>query len=163
MSANKHIPHVLVLPEDDANTEIATGFSLHEALRPRAIQVLPCAGGWPKVRDSFRSDHINAMRRNSHRRMVLLVDFDEKESRFKEMTETIPADLAERVFVIGVWKEAEDLTRAGLGSREAVGYELASECFDDSKDIWDHSLLRHNADELARMTKQLRPMLFPSS
>jgi hypothetical protein len=52
-SANKYAPHVLVLPEDDANSDIANGFVLHVALDSRAIQVLRCAGGWAKVRDAF--------------------------------------------------------------------------------------------------------------
>ncbi len=53
MSPNKYAPHVLVLPEDDANNDIANGFLRHDALDLRAIQVLPCAGGWGKVRDAF--------------------------------------------------------------------------------------------------------------
>ncbi len=119
------------------------------------------AGGWPKVREVFQSDHVTAMQRNANRHMVPLVDFDEDSGRFDKMTEVIPEDLAERVFVIGVWSEPEDLPRAELGSKEDVGYKLASECYDDSRDVYD--LLRHNADELDRMTTILRPILFPTA
>ncbi len=163
MSANKYIPHVLVLPEDDANNEIANGFLLHAAIKPRAIHVLPCVGGWAKVRQAFVSDHVVEMRRFPKRHMVLLVDFDEKADRFSEMTKDIPKDLAGRVFVIGVWSEPEGLSRANLGSKEAVGTKLASECYDETRDIWNHELLRHNASELERMTTRLRPILFPSA
>ncbi len=161
MSANKFRPHVLVLPEDDANVEIANGFVRHDALDPRAIQVLPCAGGWAKVRDEFVSVHATEMRRYAKRHMVLLVDFDNSSARFDQMTQDIPEGLAERVFVIGVWSEPEELPRVDLGSMEDVGYKLARECYDETRDVWNHDLLRHNADELDRMTTLLRPILFP--
>ena len=154
---------MLVLPEDDANNEIANGFLLHDALDSHAIQVLSCAKGWAKVRDAFLADHVTAMRRFALRYMVLLVDFDDNSTRFDEMTASIPGDLAERVFVIGVLSEPEELPRAGLGSKEDVGYKLASECYDETRDVWDHNLLRHNANELDRMTTLLRPILFPST
>ncbi len=163
MSPNNFRPHVLVLPEDDANVEIATGFRLHDALDARAIQVLPCAGGWEKVRDAFLSDHVTGMRRFQKRHMVLLVDFDSRSDRFDEMTKDIPKDLAERVFVVGVWSEPEDLPRDDFGSKEDVGYKLASECHDETRDVWGHDLLRHNANELDRMTPLLRRFLFPST
>ena len=163
MSANKFRPHVLVLPEDDANNDIANGFLLHVALDSRAIQVLPCAGGWAKVRDAFLSDHVAEMRRYPQRHMVLLVDFDDNSDRFDQMTGDIPGDLAERVYVIGVWSEPEELRRVGLGSKEDVGCKLASECYDETRNVWNHDLLSHNANELNRMTTPLRPILFRST
>ncbi|NQU19985.1 MAG: hypothetical protein HQ567_01785 [Candidatus Nealsonbacteria bacterium] len=163
MSANKYAPHVLVLSEDNANVEITNGFKLHAALDARAIQVLPCAGGWAKVRDTFLSNHVIAMKRYAKRYMILLVDFDRDSARFDEMTKDIPKDLAERVFVIGVWSEPEELRRADLGSKEDVGGKLASECYDGTRDVWNHDLLSHNANELTRMTTLLRPILFPQT
>jgi hypothetical protein len=161
MSVNRYAPHVFVLPEDDANSHVANGFLRHDAIDPRAIQVLPCAGGWAKVRDAFLSDHVAEMRRWSKRYMVLLVDFDEKSDRFSQMTKDIPQDLAERVFVIGAWSEPEGLTQARLGSKETVGQELASECYDETRAVWNHDLLSHNTDELNRMAPLLKPVLFP--
>ncbi len=101
------------------------------------------------------------MQRYAKRHMVLLVDFDEKPARFSEMTKDIPKDLAERVFVIGVNPDPEELPRAGLGSKEDVGTKLAAECYDETRNVWNHDLLRHNASELERMTTLLRPILFP--
>jgi hypothetical protein len=43
MSVNKYLPHVLVLPEDDANRQLATGFEI-EVKHTRRIQVLVEAG-----------------------------------------------------------------------------------------------------------------------
>ena len=46
MSINKHKPHLLVLPEDDADRQIANGFVIAQGvgLDDRAIQILPEAG-----------------------------------------------------------------------------------------------------------------------
>ena len=163
MSANKYVPHVLVLLEDDANEAIANGFLRHYAIDSRTIQALPSVGGWSKVEEVFLSDHVSEMRRFPKRYMVLVVDFDSRSDRFDRMTKDIPKDLAERVFVIGVWSKPEELPRVDLGSKEDVGYKLASECYDETRNKWDHELLRHNADELDRMTPLLRPILFPSA
>ena len=113
---NNYRPHVLVLPADDANADMANGFLLHDQLDARSIRILNSAGGWPDVRDDFVGEYLGSMRRFENRHMILLVDFDQKEDRFEKMTVTIPADVRDRVFVIGVWEEA--VTRAGLGSRE---------------------------------------------
>ena len=59
MSVNKYLPHVLVLPEDDANRQLANGFLLDRALMTRSIQVLAEAGGWTAVLDRFKSDHVS--------------------------------------------------------------------------------------------------------
>ena len=45
MSVNRHQPHVLVLPEDDANRQLANGFRLDQYLLNWKIQVLR-GGGW---------------------------------------------------------------------------------------------------------------------
>src|SRR4030042_459386 len=127
MSVNKYPPHVLVLPEDDANRQLARGFLLDESLKGRAIQVLPSPGGWPKVRDEFAGTHLAEMERNVRRHMVLLVDFDENANRREDMNAVIPPTLADRVFVVGVWSEPQDLRKAGLGSLEDVGRQLAKE------------------------------------
>lgn len=54
MRNNKHKPHILVLPEDDANRQIAIGFTQDPYLNGWAIQVLKPAGGWKKVLDKFQ-------------------------------------------------------------------------------------------------------------
>lgn len=46
MSINKYKAHLLVLPEDDANRQMANGFILDPNLNERVIQVLPPVGGW---------------------------------------------------------------------------------------------------------------------
>ena len=54
---NRYKPHVLVVPEDDANRQLANGFLQNPALNLRAIQVLPPAGGWVKVLNNLLNDY----------------------------------------------------------------------------------------------------------
>lgn len=49
MSINKYDQHIFVLPEDDANRQIANGFIQDLNLNQRAIQVRPIANGWKKA------------------------------------------------------------------------------------------------------------------
>lgn len=159
MSVSKYKSHVLVLPEDDANRQLANGFLLHESVALRAIQVLVEAGGWRKVCETFVRDHIAEMTHYKQRYMVLLVDFDGDPNRFAKIRESIPANLVERVFVIGVWLEPEDFKR--MGGLESIGHRLASECYENTRALWNHQLLQHNKEELDRMTIAIRPILFP--
>jgi hypothetical protein len=84
MSCNKNVPHVLVLPEDDANRQLARGFHLNvDWDRERQMQVLEVAGGWNRVLNLFESVHIVEMDRCPHRFMILLIDFDDQERRLQ--------------------------------------------------------------------------------
>ena len=160
MSVNKFKPHVLVLPEDDANSQVANGFWLHPSLLSRHIQVLPPAGGWHKVLESFESDHADAMRENVNRFMVLLIDFDEQDGRFMEAKARIPKDLEERVFILGTISEPEALRRSLRKPYESIGFDMAKDCDERSEIVWSHELLQNNADELIRLRELVRPILF---
>jgi hypothetical protein len=156
---NKYTPHLLVLPEDDANRQLATGFVLgvqHE----RRIQVLVEAGGWSVVLERFQSEHISAMRKYHDRHMVLLLDFDERDNRPDQIRARIPDDLKERVFILGVQSEPEALKLAGLGSLEDIGSRLATECREGKRKIWAHDLLKINVTELDRLQQIICGFLF---
>lgn len=45
------MPHVLVLPEDDANRQLANGFLLDGFLSGRQMLVLEVAGGWTEDKE----------------------------------------------------------------------------------------------------------------
>jgi len=160
MGVNKHRPHLFVLPEDDANRQLAVGFALAVSMPlSRQIYVLPVAGGWTQVLDRFLSDQVVDMDSYPDRYMVPLIDFDNKQQRLTEATSKIPEHLRERVFILGVWSEPEKL-KTSLGSYETIGSEMAQDCREESNTTWDHHLLRHNADELARLRMYVRPILF---
>jgi len=158
---NRFQPHVLVLPEDDANSQLANGFllDLDQSALSR-IQVLPEAGGWGAVLDTFESDHIAGMDRFSERYLILLIDFDGKEGRMSDAKQRIPERLSHRVFILGAWTEPEALKRAGLGSYETIGKATAKDCREETDTTWGHDLLRHNASEINRMRQHVRPILF---
>ncbi len=156
MSANRLKPHVLILPEDDANRQLANGFE--RGLRTRQFQVLPPAGGWPKIGPKFELAHIPEMRANPNRQMVLLVDFDKSKVRFDQIWKSVPDDLLNRVFILGVWTNPEKLKHSR--SLESIGKELAIACKDDVPGDWNDELLRHNLPELERMRQSIGPILF---
>jgi hypothetical protein len=158
MSVNKYTPHILVLPEDDANRQLANGFLLHPSLSTQ-IQVLEEVGGWSKVLDCFEKDHVKKMDALPDRFMVLLIDFDGQQDRLHRANAVIPDNLKDRVFVLGVWTEPEAL-RAILGSYEKIGRAIAEDCREDTSTTWGHELLKHNTSEIERMRQQVRPILF---
>jgi hypothetical protein len=104
MSVNKNKPHVLVLPEDEANRAIAIGFRI-EVNRDRQFQILRPAGGWTNVLSDFTSYHAAQMDVFKERRLIVLIDFDSNESRLDRAKAVIPPHLTERVFVLGVLSE----------------------------------------------------------
>jgi hypothetical protein len=55
--------------------------------------------------------------------------------------------------------EQEDLK---IGSFETVGLALAKDCREETENTWSHAQPKHNASELDRLRKRVRPILFPS-
>lgn len=166
MSVNKYRPHILVLPEDDANREIVNGFLLHPDLDPRVIEVLPPARGWSHVVEDFIQVHVREMRKYPKRRMVLLVDFDQQSPRLDQVKDKIPRELIDKVFVLGVFSKPERLKGEMRKSFEEIGKALAQDCTDDTRSTWEHDLLRHNEPELDRMDHAIPPVrqvLFPGT
>lgn len=159
--SNKHKPHVIVLPEDDANRQIANGFLLDPSIKPRNIQVLNPAGGWGKVLDSFLEDHVAGLRKWPERHLVLLIDFDEHvEARTKQFFNQFPEDVRDRVFLLGTQGEPEPLRKQCGDSLENIGKALAAECYRDETSLWHHPLLAHNAAERARLNTKVKSILF---
>lgn len=162
MSSNRYQPHLIVLPEDDANRQIANGFLNNLNLNSRAIQVLPEARGWQDVVEKFTNDYASTMRKLSQRMIVLLIDFDEDENRLGYIKQQIPSDLTDRVCVLGVLSEPERL-RSSMGHRqsfEGIGEALANDCSDNTDELWKQELLKHNKPELERMVIAVKPFLF---
>lgn len=156
---NKYKPHLLVLPEDDANRQLANGFVLG-VKHDRRVQILAEAGGWRVVLEKFLSEHVGAMRKYHDRHIVLLLDFDHQEDRPDRVKAEIPADLKDRVFILGVLGEPEALRRAGLGSLEDIGSRLATECREGRRETWLHDLIRINSSELDRLQLNVCQFLF---
>jgi hypothetical protein len=126
---NKYAPHVYVIPEDDADRQIADGFVLHPQVKDARIQVVPPSGGWPKVLQTFRDEYIPKLRVYGDAHVVMLIDFDgQVETRRALFEEEIPAEFRTRVFVIGSRVNPETLRSALSQSFEAIGNTLADDC-----------------------------------
>jgi hypothetical protein len=158
MSINKERPHLIVIPEDDANRQIATGFLLN--LNSPPIQILPPVGGWRKVIAQFTETHLSTIRKYPERRILLLLDFDKQEDRLETVKQQIPNDLEDQVFVLGVWSEPEKLRSRIRQNFEGIGDALAADCTNNTDLLWTHELLNHNQVELARMNVLVKPFLF---
>jgi hypothetical protein len=161
MSVNRYLPHVYVLPEDDANRQVANGFLLDPFLLARQIYVLEEAGGWHLVLERFCSIYAAEMDRCQHRFMVLLIDFDNQNDRLDKARTKIPDHLMDRVFILGAWSEPEALKMALGCSFESIGLRMAQDCREGTDATWGHQLLRHNAAEIGRLREHVCPVLFP--
>jgi hypothetical protein len=160
MGVNRLQPHLYVLPEDDANRQLALEFQLSlDASRIRRMQVLSTAGGWLRVLERFCADLIVTMESHPLGFALLLIDFDSDPARLNIAKGYIPDSLAQRVFILGVWTEPEEL-KARLGSYKAIGSAMALDCREGTGVTWEHKLLRHNSPELARLRESVRPILF---
>jgi hypothetical protein len=157
--SGKYQPTLLVLPEDDANRQLANGFLRDPYLLTHGIRVLAPARGWIKVLERFKSEHVKEMDRYPKRFMVLLIDFDGHEERLTYAKNFIPERLIDRVFVLGVLSEPEKL-RAELGSYETIGMALAKDCREETDTTWGRDPFEHNSGEIVRLRERVRPFLF---
>lgn len=160
MSINSERPHLFVLPEDRANEQMANGFYRQHGLDLRAFQVLPIAGGWVKLLKSFEANEISGLLKFPNRYMVLLIDFDDKLTRLIKVTDVIPQNLRDRVFVLGVLSQPEKLKSHVKGGYETIGLNFAKDCMDGTDITWNHALLKHNRSELQKIRTLVRPFLF---
>lgn len=158
---NKYAPHVYVIPEDDANRQIADGFVLHSRVKEARIQVVPPAGGWPKVLATFRDEYIPKLRDYPTAHVVMLIDFDDQvERRAADFEREVPAEFESRVFVIGSKHTPETLKKVVKKSFEEIGRSLADDCGAGRKGLWDHEQLLHNEAVRDRLIETILPFLF---
>lgn len=161
MNVNRHMPHVIVLAEDDANRQIVNGFLLDPSLNQRAIQPLPVAGGWAKVREEVSATQVAQLRKYPDRHLVLLIDFDgDVVERTRSFQKVIPEDVRDRVYLLGTQVEPEPLRKACGFPLEKIGEQLANACANEEMGLWGHAMLIHNQAEVGRLIKNVKPFLF---
>lgn len=158
---NRYAPHVYVIPEDDANRQIADGFALHPRVKESRIQIVPPAGGWSKVLATFRDEYVPKLRDFPNAHVVMLIDYDgQVEKRERDFEREIPVELTARVFVIGTKHTPETLKREVRKSFEEIGKSLAGDCDRIAKALWSHEQLRHNDRARVRLVETIMPFLF---
>lgn len=159
---NRWGPHVFVLPEDDANRQIANGFINHSAVNRARIRILQPPGGWPKVLQSLTDTQVSGLRTYTDRLLILIVDFDGVETRFSHVQSAVPEEFRHRVFILGSRTNPENAKRSmpGHHSFERIGRALAEDCAADTLSTWSQQELDCNLGELQRMRATVRPCLF---
>ena len=161
MSATKFQEHLLILPEDDAYHAIATSFveSLGQEVSRRA-QVLNATRGWIHARQIAVEDGLK-LRKYGDRKLLLVIDFDTVSERLAQMSAALPADIRDRIFIIGSANEAEDLRRE-LGPYSRIGSLISEECRRGATDLWQHPLLALNRVEVQRLAPVVQRLFFPA-
>ena len=158
---NKYLPHIYVIPEDDADRQIADGFVLHYQVKDARIQVVPTAGGWSNVLKVFHEEYVQTLLRYPLGHVVMLIDFDgHTDERRADFQNAIPDDLRDRVFVVGPKDTPETLKRSLNIGFEKIGESLANDCDANTAEYWNHEQLQHNDAERQRMVRILKPFLF---
>jgi hypothetical protein len=161
MSLNKYNPHVIVIPEDRADEQIANGFARHDQVRSRQIQIVNPAGGWRSVLKVFEKDYIRHLREHPHGHVIMVIDFDGHfDDRRPEFDRSIPDDLKRRVFVVGPMQTPQALRRELGLTFELIGNALAENCYLGTETVWLHAQLRHNEDDRRRLLEIVKPILF---
>ena len=156
-------PHLIVVPEDDANREIALGFMIGvEHSKARCVRIEPVARGWVKVVEVCEA-LVPTMMKFAGRHIVLLMDFDGAFDRRSALViAKVPLTCRDRVFLLGTRDEPQDLkVELRDSSFESIGKKLAKACESNLMNSeWNAKQLNQNAEELARLQVIVRPMLF---
>lgn len=160
MSTNVYKPHLLVIPEDKANQDIVNGFLLRLEVNERQLQVLDLANGWSRGKEKLLELSNGHLVRYNNAHALLVVDHDGNRNRGCEIKALISDEVKDRVFVIGVLSEPEELKSASQ-KYEQIGGLIAEGCKADNTDFWQQeSLLVHNLDEVRRLSKVVRDLFF---
>jgi len=163
VSVNLYRPHLAVIPEDDANRQMAIGFITSDSIPPMGaarIGIERSAGGWQKATEHFHNVQVDLLRKYKDRRVLILIDFDNEPDRLARILEAVPDDIADRVFVLGAASEPERLKAAlQLKRLEQIGEAVARDCSQPG-DFWDHDLLRVNLPQVERLRTFVQQELF---
>ena len=159
MAINIYKPHIVILPEDRANRQIANGFLV--AIHSTQVKIENEIGGWLKVVDSFHTSYSNTMRLYANRYLIMIVDCDKTHDRISNIRANLPDDIIDRIFILGCISEPEKLKTARLGSYESIGRRIADECRSKSDEIWQHDLLKNNFEEIVRLRKTMCYLCMP--
>ncbi len=160
MAVNKYIPHLFVIPEDDANRQMAIGFEKDDRIRARSLQIVAPAGGWSKALEKLKGEYYRVLESNPNSHVLVIIDCDQDSQRIPCALAKVPGHLQNRVFIIGTLSEPEELRKSLNGTLEMIGESVAQECYDPNQLIWKHDQLQHNSTEVIRLKSVLFPVVF---
>ena len=155
---NRHRPHLIVVPEDDAIRQVAIGFE-KSVDRGQQFQVRREVGGWLAVLAAFLKDLVPHMNLYNGAHVVLAIDFDKDlEARRCRFDNEIPPQLRDRVYVLGSRREVENVR--DFGSYEVIGEKMAQACRNGAEAFWAHPDLENNLTEARRLHSAVQKLLF---
>ena len=158
---NKYKEHVHIIPEDDANRQIANGFVAHHQVKDPPVKVMPPAGGWGEVKDTLENEYVSTLQSNPWAHVVLLIDFDGNTDHRRHLFEEVtPEGIKPRVFLLGSRNDPETLRQSLRMTFSQIGLALANECADGTTTFWHHEQLAHNDADRERLIATVRPFLF---
>ncbi|MCC7493641.1 MAG: hypothetical protein IT204_14900 [Fimbriimonadaceae bacterium] len=156
---NKYEAHLVVIPEDGKDADLVRGFLMAPGVHAERVDLRAPAGGWLKAVSLAHQAWLQSMRRHPERRLLLVIDCDGNPGRLAEVTEGIPDELRDRVFVMGPLDSPEILCRETSQRTEGIGGSLAEACVANQPGLWQHPQLQHNAAELQRLADSVRAWL----
>lgn len=165
MAPNREKPHLFIVPEDKANSDVVNAFFRELECRganPRQYQIVPPSGGWGEARRLLREEYLNSLMASALVHVLLIVDFDNDDpvQRRRYILDGIDESASGRVFVVGAADNPEALRADVKMKFQLIGETLANECFDDEIELWNHCQLSHNVSENQRLKTKLYEILF---
>jgi hypothetical protein len=140
---------------------MVNGFSTLLEINERQFYVYDLARGWERGKETLLKLSKGYMREYPSSYALLIVDFDRNAHRGSEIKNQIPEEVRDRVFVVGVLNEPENLKNSTGMKFEQLGLQIAEGCKDSNIDFWERQeLLAHNVDEIRRLSKAVRNLFF---
>lgn len=159
---NKYALHLIVIPEDRADEQLANGFEQHDKVKSDRIRAMPGVGGWQNVLKVFKDEYVQYLHAYPKGHVVMLIDFDGHYAhRRVEFENAIPDDLKRRTFVVGSKETPEKLKKEMANkSFERIGVSLAEDCHVGTETVWSHEHLIHNDPDRQRLLQNVKSFLF---
>jgi len=148
---DKFKPHLFIVPEDDADRQIAVGFQMHLEAKGE-MQIVDVARGWLKVVGVIKDEYVPLLKNNLNSHVLGIIDCDKDADRIAEQLENFPEDIRNRIFLLGV--------RSAKMHFAEIGEKLADECYKDELDLWNHEMLSYSSSEALRAKDVLRELVF---
>ena len=173
MRINREQKHVIFYGEDRATSDMAQGFVEARNVNDLRCEVFHEYGhGWQSTTEAIEKVKLA---RYPLTHLVLVIDFDQKGRDNLSHLKVIQREIAgsphkDRVYVIGASKDVQQLQQKftagnhiGKTSPHDVGVTVGEASFkDDSciEGIWGEPELAHNANELVRLCRDAKDVLF---
>ena len=156
---NKFKPHLFIVPEDDADRQIAVGFQMHLEAKGE-MQIVDVARGWLKVVGVIKDEYVPLLKNNLNSHVLGIIDCDKDVDRIAEQLENFPEDIRNRIFLLGVNENPQEFKRSAKMHFAEIGEKLADECYKDELDLWNHEMLSYSSSEALRAKDVLRELVF---